>query len=478
MTIATVGEFERRGGLLVPAWLRERAAEATVVDAEYVQVDDRPDVPAGQADGRIFDDLEPARPGSAEHLAGELAERRAVIDVRREDTLVRRALDAEHQVAMADVEEQAAAAARARRERARDAEEATALAELYRRAARSGARARIRTQIQGSAEMRALRVARVRSATLIAGGPILAAFAAWSTAGVQAGVVRLLGLADGSAGWWAAWAMEPALIAVVGLIIIARAVLRSAGGDTDRRADWVERAALGTSLLLNIVGGWDTTQDLGTWQGVLAALGAMLAHSVGPIGAAGTAYLIGLFDSYVSAARPWKGAPRLAEMNLDMPAAAGLRGGVPDGYPDADFDAGIPTPRVSAGVASLPAAPSMAEIELPKTSGFAEIGADVASHGGHWAPRRERIVAAAKTGARKAVTAPVNGSAAKSVARPEGRPAGPVAAAEAAWRRSVADGQPLSGRELGELFGLSQSWGGNVIRAARAKDEQARAAAQ
>ena len=36
------------------------------------------------------------------------------------------------------------------------------------------------------------------------------------------------------------------------------------------------------------------------------------------IGAAGTAFLIGLFDGYVSAARPWHGAPRLAGMRLDL----------------------------------------------------------------------------------------------------------------------------------------------------------------
>ncbi|GAA1608802.1 hypothetical protein ACFQY4_46110 [Catellatospora bangladeshensis] len=246
--------------------------------------------------------------------AARLDDERARLNIARHDELARRAAEAEHRIALGDVREQARAAKLARRERARDTADAAALAALYRRAARSGTRARLRAQIQGSAEMRALRVARVRQVTLLAGVPVLAAFAAWSTTGVQAGVARLLGLGADTAGWWAAWAMEPALIAIVGLIIIGRAVLRSAGGDTDWRATAIEWTTLGTSLLLNIVGGWTVGVD---W---FEQVGPMLAHSVGPIGAAGTAFLIGLFDGYVSAARPWRGAPSLAEMNLDLSA--------------------------------------------------------------------------------------------------------------------------------------------------------------
>lgn len=254
-----------------------------------------------------------------DEVAAKLDSERARLSVQREDTLARRAMEAEHRIALDDVREQARAAQRARGERARDAADAAALSALYRRAQRSGTRARLRAQIQGSAEMRALRVARVRSVTLMAGVPVLAAFAAWSATGVQAGVARLLHLSADSAGWWAAWAMEPALIAIVGLIIIGRAVLRSAGGDTDWRADAIEWTALSTSLALNIVGGWATGVD---WD---QQIGPMLAHSVGPIGAAGTAFLIGLFDGYVSAARPWHGAPKLAEMDLDMSAVMGSR---------------------------------------------------------------------------------------------------------------------------------------------------------
>ncbi|GAA2377343.1 hypothetical protein Cme02nite_20790 [Catellatospora methionotrophica] len=248
----------------------------------------------------------------AHEVAAKLDAQRALLSAQRGDLLARKALEAEHRIAMDDVREQARAAERARRDRARDAVEADALGALYRRAQRSGTRARLRSQIQQSAEMRALRVARVRSATLAAGIPLLMAFAAWSTTGVQAGVVRLLDLESGSAGWWAAWAMEPALIAIVGLIIIGRAMLRSAGGNTDGSATAIEWAALSTSLVLNMIGAGDPTASSAE------QFGSMLAHCVGPIGCATVAFLIGLFDGYVAKARPDQGAPRLVDMNLDL----------------------------------------------------------------------------------------------------------------------------------------------------------------
>lgn len=248
---------------------------------------------------------------TAKELAERLAEERAIITVQRDDDRIRRQLDAQYRNALAEVQEQTTTLARARRERTRDGEESVALSELYRRAARSGARARIRTDIQRSAEMRALRIARVRSAALWVGLPVLVALGFWSTAGVQAGVVRLFGLKTDSAGWWAAWAMEPALLTIVAAIIIGRAVLQASGGNTDWRADVAEWAALSTSVALNMAGGWVGTG----W----AAVGGALAHSVGPLGAAGTAFLIGLFVSYVSEAKPWEGAPRLADLDLTPP---------------------------------------------------------------------------------------------------------------------------------------------------------------
>jgi hypothetical protein len=246
-------------------------------------------------------------PDLAERLRTQLASDRALLAARREDDRVRRSQAAEHRRALADVAESDRTAARARRDRERDAAEQDNLTGLYRRAARSGVRARIRADIQRSAEMRALRVARVQSVTLIAGVPVLVAFGAWSTTGVQAGVARLLGLTAETPAWWASWLMEPALITIVALIIIGRSVLRSSGGDTDWRADLAEWTALSLSLALNVLGGW---------HGGLAGLPQVLPHSIGPLGAAGTAFLVGLFVGYAVNARPWLGAPHLADLDL------------------------------------------------------------------------------------------------------------------------------------------------------------------
>jgi hypothetical protein len=308
----------RRGGLLVPVdtldtvATAQPAADIAALRRELAAVRDLAVTQQAEHHTATTTVTEPASHvddvDEAARLRAQLAAARDLVAVQAEDAWVRRAQATEHRIAMADVDERAAAAQRARRERASDAVEADALAALYRRATRSGARARIRAEIQGSAEMRALRCAAVRRVALLAGLPVLAAFASWSTTGVQAGVVRLLGLTGGSASWWASWAVEPALITVVALIIVGRAVLRSAGGDTDWRAGLAEWTALGMSLALNILGGW-------------SGLGGALPHAIGPLGCAGTAALVGLFDGYVTAARPWDGAPRLADMDLTAPVA-------------------------------------------------------------------------------------------------------------------------------------------------------------
>ncbi|MEV6693350.1 helix-turn-helix domain-containing protein [Micromonospora sp. NPDC051196] len=254
-------------------------------------------------------------PENAEQLAARLAAERAVIDVQRTDQRERRRLSAEHKAALADITEQATSRRRARRERDRDETEGTELASLYRRAARSGTRARIRADIQRSAEVRALRVAGVRRYTLLLGLPLVAGFAAYSTPGVQRGMVTLLGLETGSAGWWTAWAVEPLLIAVAVGIILVKSALRMSGGQTDWRADVTKWGALSISVLLNLLGGWNGE------HGPAAAIGEALAHSVGAIGAAVTAWLIGVIVDYASKARPWDDAPRLADLDLTAPLA-------------------------------------------------------------------------------------------------------------------------------------------------------------
>src|SRR5690606_37638384 len=142
--------------------------------------------------------------------------------------------------------------------------------------------------------------------------PVLLAFGAWSAAGVQAGMVTLLNLEPGSVAAAAAWLVEPALIGVVATIILVRARLRSAGGDLDERATRIEWAALTLSILLNCVGHWPDSLDA-------TAFAALVGHALGPVGAAGTAYLISVIQDGISSANPWRRddgspAPSLADV--------------------------------------------------------------------------------------------------------------------------------------------------------------------
>ena len=272
-------------------------------------------------------------PVTAQQLAATLSADREILHTRRDhrvksrldmvgyrDALARIREEAarrrdERRLARAERRENAAAARAARRESRRDRAEQRRLAELYRAAAVSGERARLAVAIRGSVEARRHRVDQVRAATLKVGLPVLAAFAAWSTVGVHAGVVGLLGAAPGSAWWWGAWFIEPALIAVVAGVIVARAVLRASGGDVDWRAHVAHWGALAVSIMLNLAGHWPTAF---TGPEVTAAI----AHSVGPLGAATTAWLIGVMDDYVTAARPEEGARTLAELGVQRERVA------------------------------------------------------------------------------------------------------------------------------------------------------------
>jgi hypothetical protein len=454
-------EFVRRGGLygglLVPADVADaelQAGQAEVLRAELA--DARHLVVAQQAEHRAVvaelverattnratervDDLadpagdvdEPADAVRAARLRAELAAGRDLIAVQAEDAWARRAQATEHRIAMADVAERDAAADRERRERARDAAEADALAALYRRAAASGARARIRAEISGSAEMRALRVAAVRRVALIAGLPVLAAFAAWSTTGVQAGVVRLLHLADASAAWWASWAVEPALITVVALIIVGRAVLRSSGGDTDWKAGLAEWSALGLSLALNIVGGWPGG---GFWAGTATAL----PHAIGPLGCAGTAFLIGLFDGYVSTARPWDGAPRLADLDLTAPVPGSA--------------AGTGT-RALTAVGTGTGARRTAAVRTG-TAGTAGTGGPMPARRGGTGGRRTAVAASSSTGTggRRAISART-GNAGTGTGTGTGASVSAKAAARTFWEAEVAAGRQPTGSDLARAAG-------------------------
>ncbi|MEU4165126.1 hypothetical protein AB0E94_52660, partial [Actinoplanes sp. NPDC026670] len=176
MVMHPVGGYTRRGGLLVPADVVvpirpdvSVPAPAAVVDAEVEgrpdDLDDLVDVVSGDPDredqdheddredqdheDREDDDREGQEDGGraggrgwrrspvdVDELADRLSRERDLADVRREDELARRAAASEHEIALADVRGDAAAAARRQRERIRDGKATAELAELYRRAAR------------------------------------------------------------------------------------------------------------------------------------------------------------------------------------------------------------------------------------------------------------------------------------------------------------------------------------------------------
>jgi hypothetical protein len=170
---------------------------------------------------------------------------------------------------------------------------------IRRRAELAGEEARTRAEVAQSGEARALRVAGTRSMAVGVLLPVMIAFGAWSAAGVQAGMVAMLGLDPASPAAAAAWLVEPALLGIVAGTILIRARLQSAGGDLDERATYIEFAALATSIVLNMAGHWPAS-----WDG--AAVAAMAGHALGPLGAAGSAYLIGVVQDGVAEATPWE----------------------------------------------------------------------------------------------------------------------------------------------------------------------------
>lgn len=254
--------------------------------------------------------------GATNELKRRLSVSRAWAGLKRDHRVLSLQARVQHQLEVSKARAAARRDRRQRREEDRDAAEASALADLHRRASVSGERARVRASIQQSAEMRALRVARVRTISLMVLLPVLVAFATWSTAGVHAGLTMLLAIEAGSPMWVAAWALEPALITIVGGLIIVRAVLRSSGGDLGWRASLAEWGALTVSIALNAAGHWPEGSSL-------TAVVALIAHSIGPLGAALTAWLIGIIDDAVANAKPsetrnGERVPSLADLGVSV----------------------------------------------------------------------------------------------------------------------------------------------------------------
>lgn len=184
-------------------------------------------------------------------------------------------------------------------------------ASIRRRAALAGEMARTRAEVAQSGEARAQRITGTRTLALALLLPVMVAFGAWSAAGVQAGMVAMLGLDPESSAAAMAWAVEPALLGIVAGVILIRAQLQASGGDLDKRASYVEFGALSMSIVLNMAGHWPSELSG-------SAVAALAGHALGPIGAAGAAYLIAVVQDGVRDADPWtladgSRAPSLAE---------------------------------------------------------------------------------------------------------------------------------------------------------------------
>lgn len=440
--------YARRGGLLVPASLPTAPAvpalaapgtagapaagtdvapvvlEPELVDQDVVGPDEQLPEPV-RMPRRWWRVRQRAVDTGADDAAQQLSQRlgadRAVVQVGRHDEVVRKLGAATHEEDQARVRQWRMTARQARRQQAKDASEQARLDALYRRASREGHRAKIRAAILSSAEMRALRLARVRTVTLFVLLPVLLVLAGFSTAGAQAGAVELMNLVEGSPMWQAAWGIEPALITIVALVIVVRAILRSSGGDTDWKATAIEWGALGMSLWLNVVGGW---QGDWSWAGIGTGLVTALPHTVGPLGCAGTALLIGLIDGYVTAAKPWDNAESvdklLDALKVDRPQSPQV--------PPVPQLLTAPVPPVPATV------PVPGAVPLPTRT-----AAGTAGTGG----RRHRPV-------------PATGTRRPTLTARTGQPAQPgtaKTAARAFWDTEVAAGRTPTGTDLARAAG-------------------------
>jgi hypothetical protein len=368
--------------------------------------------------------VDTAADDAAQQLSQRLGADRAVVQVGRHDEVVRKLGAATHEEDQARVQQWRTTARQARRQQAKDAAEQARLDALYRRASREGHRAKIRAAILSSAEMRALRLARVRTATLIVLLPVLLVLAGFSTAGAQAGAAELMNLIEGTPMWQAAWGIEPALITIVAYVIVVRAILHSSGGRTDWKATAIEWGALGMSLWLNVVGGW---QGDWSWAGVGTGLVTALPHAVGPLGCAGTAFLIGLIDGYVSTAKPWDNAESvdklLDTLKVDRPQSPQV--------PPVPQLLTAPVPPVPPVPAAVPVPGA---VPLP-----ARTAAGTAGTGG----RRHRPVPA--TGTRRPMLTARTGQPAQ--------PGTAKAAARAFWDTEVKAGRTPTGTDLARAAG-------------------------
>ncbi|MFF5265380.1 hypothetical protein ACFY4C_41400 [Actinomadura viridis] len=259
----------------------------------------------------------------AETLATELEQRRRADDVRRDDELKRERAQARHGRDRADMAAAERLADLERAEQEAQARAGAALSRMYREARAAGERTRLAAGLARSGEARALRLERLRVLNLKVLVPVLLGFALWSTTGVQAGAARLMGATNGDPMWWVLWVLEPVLIGAVVWVIVARARLAASGGQMSEGAERIAVGCLLTSIMLNLISAVPSGNDSPNgW----AVVGTMIAHAIGPVGAAATAHLIGLVDRSISDADPWtdhktgEPVPVLADLDLQPPA--------------------------------------------------------------------------------------------------------------------------------------------------------------
>lgn len=264
----------------------------------------------------LFNMPHDATPEQVTELAERLAIQRKLDNVRREDAKFRRAANARHREEIADVDEWAGLSRSGRASRRRAANRAQKLSDLYHTTANEGRRAAIEAQIKLTGEYRAVTLHRVNRYSMLVLFPMMIAFAAWSTAGVREGMKTLMHFTDGTMTGYTAWGLEPCLIGLVAVIIIARHHIKASGGTTDKKIDCIEYIALGTSVLLNIVGGWPELSGTGL-AGFASGLTVALPHAIGAIACAVIASLIGLISGYVTAAKPWKNSKRIDDLGFD-----------------------------------------------------------------------------------------------------------------------------------------------------------------
>lgn len=313
-------------------------------------------------------------------LADELTCQREVEETYRTDELARRRGRARHERDLADLDADTRHAELERAEREAQARADADLARMYREFRAAGERTRVTSQMARSGEARALRLERLRGLNLRVLVPVLCGFAAWSTTGVHDGAARLMGITDWHAATWGAlWLLEPVLIGAVVWILIVRARLASAGGRISTAAESIAYGCLSTSVLLNLSAAAHTVHGPHKVAQLCAVLAAMLAHAIGPVGAAATAHLIGIVDESIAAADPWtedgRPVPLLADLEFAL-AGATVRREAPI---DAEFVETRPTlwplsldgrgllPIVSAAEEAIPADAVESAIERAET---------------------------------------------------------------------------------------------------------------